>query len=436
MYFCQMFASREERKYGPKLETIRPVSLPAIESGTLDNGIPYHLINLGVQPVCKIDVTFLSGRPFEKVPVASRTTTSLLKEGAANRSALQIAETLDFYGGSLRCSPGLDFSNITLFSLNKHLEKLIPLMADVILRPHFAEDEIHDFKVLQARQLKQELHKTDVVAYRVITEMIFGEKHPYGYNTSPEDYLAIRRDDVLEHYERCFRPGNARIFISGKVDEHTLESLNNAFGKIPVEKSFEKPVLSPVPTAASNRFEHYPKAEQISLRMGFAFGNRNHQDYTDLYLANTILGGYFGSRLMKNIREEKGYTYNIYSQIDPHLYDGSFYISSEVGNEYGKKTIREIQAELLKLSTELVGEEELVMVKNYLLGQLHNMIDGAFNLASVVKVLMLETGGLDFFEQFNRRILEMTAEDIRNICRKYFDPENMHICCVGPVSVF
>lgn len=431
-----MFASKNERRHGPKLEAIRAVCLPLIENGTLDNGIPYHIINMGVQPVCKIDVTFRSGRPFEKVPAASRTTTSLLKEGAGERSAVDIAENLDFYGGSLRCSAGLDYSSIALFSLNKHLDKLIPLMADVILNPHFSEQEIDDFTVLQSRHLKQELHKSDVVAYRIITEMIFGHEHPYGYNTSPEDYLRISREEILEHYERCFRPGNARIFISGKVEESTLDMLNQHFGQMPVSQSFEKPVLSAIPEPGSRRFEHFPKAEQTSLRMGFAFGNRNHPDYTDLYLANTILGGYFGSRLMKNIREEKGYTYNIYSQIDPYLYHGSFYISSEVGTEYGKKTLNEINKELLRLNSELIGDEELIMVKNYLMGQLHNMIDGAFHLASVVKALILETGSLDFFDRFNERILAMDAHEVREVCRKYFNLDNMHICSVGPASVF
>jgi len=431
-----MFASKQERRQGPRLEPIRPVTLPGIQEGKLDNGIPYHMINMGIQPVCKIDVVFRAGRPFEKVPVASRTTTSLLKEGAGERSALDIAETLDFYGGSLRCSAGLDFSNITLFSLNKHLDKLIPLMADVILNPHLSESELEDFKVLQARQLRQELHKTDVVAYRIITEMIFGHRHPYGYNTTPEDYLAISRNDVMEHFERCFRPGNARIFISGKIDDGILEQLNIALGQIPVMESFEEPLLSEIPAAGSKRFEHFPRAEQLSLRMGFAFGNRNHADYTDLYLANTILGGYFGSRLMKNIREEKGYTYNIYSQIDPHLYHGSFYISSEVGNEHGENTLKEIRTELLRMREELMGDEELIMVQNYLMGQLHGMIDGAFNLASVVKALVLETGNLDFFREFNDRSLSMTAEDIRVVCRKYFDPDEMHICCVGQTAVF
>ena len=431
-----MFATIQERKHGPQLEAIRPVSLPEIPAGKLDNGIPYHSINMGVQPVCKIDVVFRAGRPFEKVPVASRTTTSLLKEGAGSRTALDIAETLDFYGGSLRTSAGLDFSNISLYSLNKHLDKLVPLMSDVLLRPSFLEQELEDFKVLQARHLRQELHKTDVVAYRVITEMIFGSHHPYGYNTSPEDYLAISMADVLEHYERCFRPGNAQIFISGKVDEQTLDILNQAIGQVPVSESFEEPRIVDLPEGGSMRFEHYPKAEQTSIRMGIAFGNRKHPDYTDLYLANTILGGYFGSRLMKNIREEKGYTYNIYSQIDPHQFDGSFYISSEVGNKYGKKTVHEINVEMARMRDELISEEELTMVKNYLMGQLHNMIDGAFNLASVVKALVMETGNLDFFPHFNERIMAMTAEDVRNISRKYFNPENMHICSVGPTAVF
>lgn len=431
-----MFASKEERKFGPQFRAVKPVSIPPIKSGKLDNGIPYYMMDLGNQPVSKIDITFRSGRPFEKVPVAARMTTSLLKEGAGDLNSLEIAEKLDFFGGSLRCSAGLDISNITLYSLNKHLDELIPVMADVVLRPHFSPEEIEDLKVLRSRQLRQELHKTDVVAYRIITEMIFGSQHPYGFNTSPEDYLAISRDDILEHYERCFRPGNATIYISGQVPQHTLDLLNTYFGQMSVESSYEDPRLTPIPEKVGRRFEPYPKAEQTSLRMGFQFGNRNHPDYTDLYLANTILGGYFGSRLMKNIREEKGYTYNIYSQIDPHLFDGSFYISSEVGNNYGRETLAEINHELNRMRTELVSDQELTMVKNYLLGQLHNMIDGPFNLGSVVKVLIQQTGSLDFFTEFNLRIPEITAVEVRQICQRYFDPDNMHICCIGPSSVF
>lgn len=429
-----MFASQHERRYGPRLAEIKPVKLPLIETGHLHNQIPYHLINLGSHPVCRIDIVFQAGRPFERRPASSRTTTSLLREGAGDRSSAQIAETLDFYGGSLKCSAGLDFTIISLFSLTKHLNQLLPLMADVVLRPRFPDSEIEDFKVLNARQLRQELHKTDVVAYRLITEMIFGREHPYGYNTSPEDYLAITRDDITQHYERCFRPGNARVFISGRISPGILEMVNQYFGQASPSQSFEKARLPEVPLKPETRFERFPKAEQSSLRMGFAFGNRNHPDYTDLYFASTILGGYFGSRLMKNIREEKGYTYNIYAQVDPHLYHGSCYISSEVGNEYVQKTIDEIRLELLKMSEQLVSSEELIMVKNYLLGQLHNMIDGPFNLASVVRALVLETGSLDFFDCFTRRIADITTEEIRAVSARYFSPDQMHLCVVGPAS--
>jgi len=397
----------------------------------LSNGIPVYAINMGTQAVVKIEVVFHAGRPYEEKALVARATASMLKEGTSNLSSLDIAEKVDFYGGTLSTPVNLDTSNVILYALNKHLDKLLPLLAEVVQSPAFPQQELDLFIQNSRNRLQVDLAKNDVVAYRTITEYIFGEKHPYGYNSLPGMYEQLRREDLQEHFQRNYHADACAIFISGKIEKGFYDLLDHYLGQMPRGKRAIKRSFEVQTTAPRSVKIHRPDSVQTAIRIGTRMFNKKHADYHGLFILNAILGGYFGSRLMANIREEKGYTYNIFSTLDTMLADGYFYIGTEVGNEFVAPTITEIYREMERLQNELIQDEELQMVRNYLLGNLLTNLDGPFNMVDVVKSLVLDDLSFAEFDQAVSRIKTIQPEELRQLAQKYFRKDQLWELIVG-----
>ena len=420
-----------DRSIAPLIKQIDQIHLPSPTKYHLDNGIPVYEINKGTQDIIKIEVVFNAGRPYEHKRLAARATASLIKEGTPNNNSAAISEKVDFYGGTLSTPYNLDTSNIVLYSLNRHLEKLLPIAAEVIKTPVFPSDELETYIQQSKQRLQVDLQKTDVIAYRKITEFIFGEEHPYGYNSFADTYSALSRADLISHHQRNYTQENCRIFISGKSNPGIIKMLNHHFGR---NMQSGKPIAKPFPDFAPEpkkiKIPHQDSS-QTAIRIGRRLFNRKHEDYQAMYLVNNILGGYFGSRLMANIREDKGYTYNIYSSIDTMYQDGCFYIGTEVGNEFLEPTKQEIYKELYTLQTEFVEEQELEMVRNYLLGNLLTMFDGPFNTGEVIKTMVLEDLPKQSFYDLVENIKTISPDQIQHLAQKYFKAEDLWEVVVG-----
>ncbi len=419
------------RKTPPPIHEVSSLHLPRPTVSFLDNGIPVYETRLGTQEIMKVEVVFLSGRSHEHKRLVSRATARMLREGTEHFTSSELAERVDFYAGTLQTPVNLDTGSLVLYCMTKHFEQLIPLMAEILLKPSFPERELSIFAENNIQSLIVELTKNDVLAYRKITELIFGENHPYGYNSTPADYKALTRDDLILHHKSNYTSDNCLIFLSGKTDDNILKLLNQHIGQnktvapehpAPLSISRNKPVKIKVKNADT---------VQSAIRIGRQFGNRKHPDFNGFYVLNTILGGYFGSRLMTNIREKKGFTYNIYSALDLMHHDGYFYVSSEVGNKFVKKAITEIYNEMETLQKELVSPEELKMVQNYILGNMLNMVDGPIAISDVIRSFVTEGVPLDAFESFVETVKNITPNDIRDLAIKYFNKEDMFEVVVG-----
>ena len=420
-----------DRKTPPPIHEVTSLILPYPSVAHLDNGIPVYETRSGTQEIMKIEVVFLSGRPHEHKRLVSRSTARMLREGTKSYNAAELAEQVDFYAGTLQTPVNLDTGGIVLYCMTKHFPKLAPILAEILLEPTFSEKELTTYTENNIQSLLVELSKNDVLAYRKITEIIFGENHPYGYNSTPDDYRALTRDDLIKHHQEHFTSDNCLIFLSGKTDESILKLLNQYLGQqktvsvdkhIPLSISTQKPQKVKVKNADTL---------QTAIRIGRQFGNRNNPNFNDFFVLNTIFGGYFSSRLMTNIREKKGYTYNIYSALDLMHHDGYFYISSEVGNRFVKKALTEIYFEMEKMQNEPVSAEELKMVQNYLLGNMLNMVDGPFAVSDVVKSFITEGVDLSHFQQFVEKIRSITPQEIQALAQKYFKREDMFEVIVG-----
>lgn len=423
-----------DRTQSPLIHEINHLVLPPVETFQLDNGIPVYVVNMGTQDVLKLELIFNAGRPFEEKHLVSRATGSMLKEGTKNYTSAEIAEKFDFYGSSISTPFHIDTSNVMLYSLGKYFDDVLPMLAEMLEMPSFPQKELDTFIQVNQQNLQIDLTKNDTLAYRAVTELIFGKDHPYGYNSFPETYGALQREDLLRHYDRCFTAGNCKIVISGKITDQVLKSLNHYLS------SAIRPgvalTANPQSMPSSDRKLRIPNNEtvQMALRVGRHLFNRHHADYPGWYMLNTIIGGYFGSRLMENIREDKGYTYNIYSLLDTMNYDGCFYIATEVGNAFINQTLDEIYKELELLRTEAVEEEEMEMVRNYVLGGFLNMLDGPFNVSDVVKTLVSEDLPLTYFEELVQNVQQVTEEDLLALAQKYLNPNDFWEVVAGEVD--
>ncbi len=415
------------RKIPPAIHEVRDIQLPLPVLHHLDNGIRVYETQLGTQDIMKIDVVFMCGRPEETKKLTSRAASRLLREGTASRNAFQIADDIEFFAGTLQTPVQLDTASVGLYCMTKHFASLIPILAEVIHQPTYPEKELRTWANNNIERLKIELTKNETLAYRKITETIFGSQTAYGYSSVPEDYNALTRNDVAEYHDRYFTADNCIIFLSGKTDAAHIALTNKYFGQMTTKRNAgiiqSYSDLTTIPQKIKIKNDD---TLQAAIRIGKRIGSRkSNPDYFGFMMLNTILGGYFGSRLMLNIREKKGYTYNIYSSADTYKHDGYFYISSEVGNKHVNKALKEIYIELERLQNDLVGDDELKMVKNYLLGNSLNMVDGPFAVGEVVRGCILDDVPFSVFNNFIQTISTVTPDDLRRLAQKYFNRADM-----------
>ncbi len=427
------------RKISPEIHSINPDSF-GIDSliplkNRFDNGIPYYQINKGTQDVLKIEFLFKAGTFCQEVPFSAFSAVQLLTEGTLNYTAEKIADTFDFFGAYIEKEIDRDFASVTIYCLNTLLEKILPYVEEIIKCPVFPDDEISIFKERQKSQLTINNQKVDFVARTKFTELIFGASHPYGQKAEIKDIENITYDHIHDFYQKYFHSDNCNILISGIIKNDTVALLEKYFGQSKWGMTNGSIQLKGIPEIDAQlqmkNFIDKEDAVQSAIRIGRVMFSLKDPDFHKFKIVNTILGGYFGSRLMKNIREDKGYTYGIGSGIMPLKHSGYFFITTEVGQEYTAQTIDEIYKELKRLRDEPVSVEELSLVKTYKMGAFMRSIDGPFAIADIVKPMIQFDLSDDYYKNYLKTIQIITSEDILLIANKYLQDNNLYELIVG-----
>ncbi len=409
------------------------LQLPAIQIGYLDNGVAVYKMEAGVEEVLQLDFVFNAGNfkdPANMVAVAAN---YLLKNGTHTRKAYSISEQIDFYGAFLSRSCQFETASMTLHTLSKHLPSLLPVITDIFTESIFPQEELDIFVQNTKSKLAVNLMKCDFVANRKIDVALYGFDHPYGKHTRAEDLDALTRETLLSFYDTYYRQGELSIFIAGKLPADIDEQLNAAFGQLPMKGC--RPVANPPilmgqkPEDRVIRTINDPKGVQGAIRIARHFPNRHHHpDFQKAQVLNNILGGFFGSRLMANIREDKGYTYGIHSFIQNHTLQTSWLISTEAGRDVVEAAIKEVYYEMEVLRTELVDEEELLLVKNYMIGSMLSSLDGPFQIIGRWKNYVKHgiTDPMAYFQHGLSEIKTCTAEELLQLANKYLQPDDFY----------
>ena len=392
---------------------------------TLKNGTKVYSLNAGAEEVMMLEFVFRAGNCFEPYNMVAAATNHLLKNGTSKKSAYQINEHFEYYGAYLNRACQSETATITLHCLSKHLEVLLPVIKEILVDSVFPDEELAIFIQNSKQRLSVNLQKCDFIANRLIDVYLYGEQHPYGKFSSQKDYDKLKVDDLRAFYNDYYVKGNAILFAAGKLPANFTDLLNNFFGDLTINESIDIPVNKSEPVAEKKfRVQNDPNGVQGAIRIARPFPNRHHPDFQKVMVLNNIFGGFFGSRLMANIREEKGYTYGIHSYIQNHIQQSAWLVSTEAGKDVCEETLVEVYKEMELLRTELVDDEELLLVKNYMMGTNLGDLDGPFHIIARWKNLVLNNLDDEYFYSSVNAIKSVTPEEIKDLANKYLQPED------------
>jgi len=418
------------RKIAPPIKDAVDYSLQLkpYDHYVLDNGIPVYSIHAGAQEVVQIEWVYYAGNSYEQQKGLAAATNFLLKNGTSQKTAFQINETFDYFGGYCNRACYNETSVVSLHSLSKHTEKLLPLIKEMLTDSVFLQEELDVYKQNVKQRLAVNLQKAEFIAGRLIDSYVYGEQHPYGTYNHAEDIDRLTIEGCKSFYQQHYLQGKCIIFVSGNLPSDMKAQLNSCFGDLSANNaSITKPHIEVVPAVEKKyRIENDPKAVQGAIRIATAFPNRHHPDFKKAMVLNTVFGGFFGSRLMSNIREDKGYTYGIYSYIQNHMQQSAWMISTEAGKDVAEATIEEIYKEMKLLREEPIGNEELQLVRNYMIGGILGELDGPFQIMAKWKNIILNDLDENYFYESVKEIKEVSAETLTEFANKYLNPEQFY----------
>lgn len=392
----------------------------------LKNGIEVYTVEAGAEEVMSVEWVYYAGNWYEDKNLVAATTNLMLKNGTSTKSAFQLNEHFEYYGSYLNRNCHSETATVTLHCLTKHIKELLPVVRELLTDSIFPEEEMAIAVQNMKQRLKVNLKKSDFVAGRLIDTYLYGEQHPYGRYSREEDMNALTRPQLVHFYDHFYRNGKLVMFVAGRLPNDLEKILNDHFGDLANNKVNE--VKHSVLEAGQKKFRvtNDPDGVQGSIRVARPFFNRHHPDYTKAQVLNTLFGGFFGSRLMANIREEKGYTYGIHSYFQNHVHESAWMISTEAGKDVCEATIAEVYKEMRQLREETVDEEELLLVKNFLIGTVLGDLDGPFHIIGRWKNIILNNLGQDYFEKSVAAIKSITADEVRELANKYLQEDTFY----------
>ncbi len=421
-----------DRTVAPPFQRIESVKVVEAKHFQLSSGIPVYYLNAGSQEVLKVELFTNAGSLYESKRGSSFFTSKMLIEGTAKHSSTEIAKVIDFYGAQIDINPGLDFTGLNLYILRKHLGSLLLLLSECLNESNFPEKELEIQKSLKKDNLRLNLEKNQFLASRKIREVIFGINHPYGNSLDIEMIDLVETQDIKFFYEKMFY-NSPVLILSGMVKDDDLELLDDHFKSIVLRKPYSQNIDDPTDTVSQLIIDR-PQSLQSSIRIGKQSLPKNHPDYINLLVVNEILGGYFGSRLMKNIREEKGFTYGVHSNIMNLTHASIQVIGTDVKKEYTQQTLDEIFKEIVLLQKELVHDDELENVKNYMQGSFLSSITTPFSLADKFKAIHFHGLEYSYYDQYAQTIQDISAETILRVANEQLIIKDYYTVVVGGLN--
>lgn len=416
-----------DRKKQPQLKPVQRIDFLEPQHFQIGEHAKLHWISQVDDESVKVEFIFDAGSNNGK-PIISGFTNNLLMAGTFTKTANEINESIDSLGGYVQAESSKEEASFSIYGLRKNIAAIVDIVWDAIIHAYFPQDEIDLLTRTSKQRFSVNQEKVSFLARRKFTESIFGDSS-YAQLNNMEDYDNIEREQLVEFHKEFYLQGLFKVVVIGNVSEKLIKNWVEKItpNAIPHEPTYE------------GDFEnlkgkvHVEKegAIQTAVRIGRILFNRKNPDYQKVNIVNTILGGYFGSRLMSNLREDKGYTYGVGSGIAELKESAYFFISTEVGSDVAEDAVREIKNEIEKLQHEFVPEEELLLVRNYTVGKILKGSDGPY--AMMDRYLTVDAFGMDlsYYDEVMKVLYSITPPDIKEFAYKYLKWEDMIVVTAG-----
>lgn len=399
---------------------------------TMDNGKNIVVFKSDSIDIVKIDFVFEAGKAYQTKKLTSLFVNKLITEGTSKHTAKQIAEILDYRGVYIEKYNDSTISSISVLMIKKYAEEILPLLYEIFTEATFPDNEFEVALKKYKQNYLNDMMKPQYLARKKFYESIYGRNHVYGSFASEVDFDLLTIEDVRNFHNKNYKLNNCTIFASGNIDKNILAIINQLFGKPIREQSFTPIIPQPIFTQPEKIYVPKQDAVQSAIRIGKVLNTTwDTTDFTDLMIANTILGGYFGSKLTTKIREEKGYCYSIYSMVQAIRGTCVFFITTEVGKEVKDNAIEDIYNELQDICSTPISTEELEVVKNYLIGDFIRSIDGVFEISERHKQMVTNHSTELFTDNYLKSIDNITPTKIYEISNIYLNKDSMTQIIVG-----
>ena len=418
------------------------LNLPSIQKKQLSNGLPVWIVELHEVPVAQVNLVVFSGSaddPVGKFGVANLTT-SMLQEGAGSRSALEIADAVDFLGADLGTSSATDSSAVRLHVPVARLAEALPIMADVALRPTFPKDELERLRRQLLTSLLQARDDPGTIASAAFSRILYGPTHRYGTPTfgTADTIKAFASDDLRAFYATAFRPANSALLVVGDVvPDKVMPLIESSFGTWKAASTTATQTKLP-PVQEPAKREAYlidkPDAPQSQIRIGWIGVPRSTPDYFPIQVMNTILGGSFSSRLNMNLREKHGYTYGAGSGFDMRASAGPFTASAGVQTDKTAEALKEFFNELNAI-LQTVPADELSRATHYISLRFPSGFETTGDISRRLEEVLVYHLPEDYFSKYVQNIEAVTAADVQRVAQKYIQPARFVVVVVGDRKV-
>lgn len=412
-----------DRSKAPEVRGFGDFDLPRPSEVTLPNGAKLYLLDRGDIPVCRLTACWNAGKADAPSVPALVVATNAMRCGTATRSEEAIAETLEFNGAWLRCTADTHASYLTLHSLNKTFDKVLPVVADMLSAASYPAEVIASQKEKAAAQLDIKNRRINVKAETAFNPLVYGEKSPLARFYTGSDVMAVSDEEVRATYANLYRHTTPAFFLAGRISDEIADLAAEMLGGIPYEYSARGIRKTVVPAPRHNESKTVKSqvdgSLQTAIKTGIPTIGREHPDFERLRMAVMLLGGYFGSRLMTNIREDKGYTYGITASLNGAPEGATVDIACQTDNRFTDAVMEETDKELRRLAAEPVPQAELDAARNILVASMAGVTDTPFSIADYL--VSLHTLGLPI-EHFRRQLdaaRSVTPEDINRLAATY-----------------
>ena len=413
----------------PKIVIPERLDVARAESKRLPRGIMLYTLRSEEFEVIRLTFVIHAGSVTQQHPFVAGATANLLAEGGEHWSGHEIAERLDYYGSFFEVSLDRDYAYISFCSLSTYLHETLAVAEEILLHPTFPEQEVRTYCEKRRQQLAVERQKVDMMAREAFGKVLFGANHPYGVSYPEELYGEVTREALVEHYRRLYTKQNSFVVCSGRLSAEDEEAVAALCSRFPEGEAVQ--VDFPPAESSPRCFIPRKEALQSAIRVGRLLFPRTHPDFVGMQVVATLLGGYFGARLMQNLRERNGYTYGVGATVVNFEQEGYFVIATQVGAEVTEAVLREIDHEIDLLRRELVSEEELSLARNIMTGEMMRILDGPFGIADVTIENILSGRDNGAVEEQLREIRQITPERVRTLAQRYLQPEMLSTVVVG-----